>query len=179
MRAVDAVMMTLREAAAEAGMACSTLCRLVQRTVEFGQVACVSRATYHRDRELHPAFQQTIRLLYSRPTKLSIQAITEHVELKQVASRLRQDTGRTFALPSYDQVRRYIHTLKQEPKVRKERGEERGVRRERESPFSFALSIPAPAQLAKGSMSIPWNSTWSRKMVSPLPAAFMLLCLYA
>jgi putative transposase len=151
MRAVDAVMngATLREAAAEASMAYSTLCRLVQRTVEFGQVACVPRATYHRDRELHPAFQQTIRLLYSRPTKLSIQAITEHVELKQVASRLRQDTGRIFALPSYDQVRRYIHTLNQEPKVRKERGEERGVRRERQSPFSFALSIPAPAQLAQ------------------------------
>jgi hypothetical protein len=130
-------------------MACSTLCRLVQRTVEFGQVACVPRATYHRERELHPAFQHTIRLLYSRPTKLSIQAITEHVELKKVASRLQQDTGMAFALPSYDQVRRYIHTLQQEPKVRKERGEERGVRRERQSPLSFALSIPAPAQLAQ------------------------------
>src|SRR5258708_20501817 len=56
-------------------MARSTLCRLVQRTVEFGQLACVPRATYHRERELHPAFQQTIRLLYSRPTKLSIHAI--------------------------------------------------------------------------------------------------------
>ena len=43
----------------------------------------------------------------------------------------------------------YIHTLKQEPKVRKERGQERGVRRDRQSPFSFALSIPAPAQLAQ------------------------------
>lgn len=93
---------TLREAATEASMAYSTLSRLVRRTIEFGQVACVPRATYHRDRELHPAFQQTIRLLYSRPTKLSIQAITEHIELKQVASRLRQDTGETFALPSYD-----------------------------------------------------------------------------
>src|SRR2546430_7627860 len=140
---------TVREAAAAAGMGRSTLGRLVQRTVEFGQVACVPRATYHREREVHPAFQQTIRLLYSRPTKLSIQAITEHVELKQVASRLRQDTGRAFALPSYDQVRRYIPTLQQEPKVRKERGEERGVRRERQSPLSFALSIPAPAQLAQ------------------------------
>ncbi|TMC90596.1 MAG: hypothetical protein E6J11_21245, partial [Chloroflexi bacterium] len=108
-----------------------------------------NRATYHREREVHPAFQQTIRLLYSRPTKLSIQAITEHVELKKVASRLQQDTGMAFALPSYDQVRRYIHTLQQEPKVRKERGEERGVRRERQSPLSFALSIPAPAQLAQ------------------------------
>jgi hypothetical protein len=101
---------------------------------------------------------------------------TPHVELKKVASRLQQDSGMAFALPSYDQVRRSIHTLQQEPKVRKERDEERGVRRERESPFSFALSIPAPAQLAKGAMSIPWNSTWSRKTVSPLPVAFMLPC---
>ena len=77
LRAVEAVKngATLHEAAAAAGMGCSTLCRLVQRTVEFGQVACVPRATYHRERELHLAFQQTIRLLYSRPTKLSIQAI--------------------------------------------------------------------------------------------------------
>src|SRR6266516_1922313 len=88
---------------------------------------------------------------------------TPHGELKQVASRLRQDTGRAFALPSYDQVRRSIQTLQQEPKVRKERGEERGVRRERQSPLSFALSIPAPAQLAQGSMSIPWNTKCSRK----------------
>jgi transposase len=151
LRAVEAVRngATLREAAAAAGMGRSTLGRLVQRTVEFGQVACVPRATYHRERELHPAFQQTIRLLYSRPTNLSIQGITEHVELKQVAARLRQDTGMAFALPSYDQVRRYIQTLQQEPKVRKERGEERGVRRERQSSLSFALSIPAPAQLAQ------------------------------
>lgn len=150
-RAVEAVRhgATLREAAAAAGMGRSTLGRLVQRTVEFGQVACVPRATYHRERELHPAFQHTIRLLYSRPTKLSIQAITEHIELKQVALRVRQDTGMACALPSYDQVRRYIHALQQEPKVRQERGEERGVRRERQSPFSFALSIPAPAQLAQ------------------------------
>jgi transposase len=137
---------TLREAAEAAGMGRSTLGRLVRRTVELGQVACVPRATYHREREVHPAFQQTIRLLYSRPTKLSIQAITEHVELKQVASRLRQDTAMAFALPSYDQVRRYIQTLQQEPKVRKECGEERGVRRERQSPLSFALSIPGPGR---------------------------------
>jgi transposase len=151
LHAVEAVRngATLREAAGAAGMGRSTLGRLVQRTGEFGQLACVPRATYHREREVHPAFQQTIRLLYSRPTQLSIQAITEHVELKQVASRLRQDTGMAFALPSYDQVRRYIQTLQQEPKVRKERGEERGVRRERQSPLSFALSIPAPAQLAQ------------------------------
>jgi hypothetical protein len=54
-----------------------------------------------------------------------------------------------IALPSYDQVRRYIQTFNQEPKIRQARGEERGTRRERQSPLSFALSIPAPAQLTQ------------------------------
>jgi transposase len=151
LHAVEAVLngATQQEVAEAAGMGRSTLSRLVQRTVEFGQVACVSHATYHREPELHPAFQQTIRLLYSRPTKLSIQAITEHVEIKQVASRLQQDTAMAYTLPSYDQVRRCIHKLKLEPKVSQARGGEKGPRRERQSPLSFALSIPAPAQLAQ------------------------------
>jgi hypothetical protein len=76
MRAVEAVLngATVREAAAAAGMGRSTLGRLVQRTVEYGQLACVPHATYHRERKMHPAFQQAIRLLYSRPTKLSMRA---------------------------------------------------------------------------------------------------------
>src|SRR2546425_2794745 len=151
MRAVEAVRngATVREAAAAAGMGRSTLGRLVQRTVEFGQLACVPHATYRRERKMHPAFQQAIRLLYSRPTQLSIRAIAEHVELKHVASRLRAETGTAILLPTYDQVRKYIDTLKQEPKVRQARGGEKGPRRERQSPSSFALSIPAPAQLAQ------------------------------
>jgi len=151
LRAVEAVLngATLREAAAAAGMGRSTLGRLVQRTVEFGQLACVPHATYRRERKMHPAFQQAIRLLYSRPTQLSIRAIAEHVELKHVASRLRAETGTAILLPTYDQVRKYIDTLKQEPKVRQARGGEKGPRRERQSPSSFALSIPAPAQLAQ------------------------------
>src|SRR5260221_645459 len=117
--AVEAVLAgaTVRDAAAAAGMGRSTLGRLVQRTRQFGQIACVPRATYSRERKLHPAFQQTIRLLYSRPTKLSMRAIAEHVELKHVASRLQQDIGMAIALPSYDQVRKYIQTVKQEPKI--------------------------------------------------------------
>jgi hypothetical protein len=75
-----------------------------------------------------------------------------------VASRLRAETGTAILLPTYDQVRKYIDTLKQEPKVRQARGGEKGPRRERQSPSSFALSIPAPAQLAKGAMSTQWNS---------------------
>jgi putative transposase len=151
LRAVEAVLAgaTIRDTAAAAGMGRSTLGRLVQRTRAFGQVACVPRATYHRERKMHPAFQQTIRLLYSRPTKLSMRAIAEHVELKHVASRLRADTGMAIALPTYDQVRKYIDTLKQEPKVRQARGEEKGRERSRQSPSSFVLSIPAPAQLAQ------------------------------
>ena len=98
---------------------------------------------------MHPAFQQAIRLLYSRPTKLSMHAIAEHVELRQVATRLRTETGTAIPLPTYDQVRKYIDVLKQEPSVQKEKGGEKGPRRERQSPFSFALSIPAPAQLAQ------------------------------
>jgi hypothetical protein len=87
-----------------------------------------------------------------------MRAIAEHVELKHVASRLQQDTGTAIVLPTYDQVRKYIQTLKQDPKVRQARGEEKGSRRERQSPSSFALSIPAPAQLAKGAMNTVWNS---------------------
>jgi transposase len=150
-RAVEAVLngTPLREAATASGMGRSTLSRLVHRTVAFGQVACVPHATYHRERNMHPAFQQAIRLLYSRPTKLSMRAIAEHVELKHVATRLQQETGTALLLPTYDQVRKYIDVLKQEPRVQKERGGEKGPRRERQSPFSFALSIPAPAQLAQ------------------------------
>ncbi len=151
LRAVEAVLngTALREAAMEAGMGRSTLSRLVHRTVEFGQVACVPHATYHRERNMYPAFQQAIRLLYSRPTKLSMRAIAEHIELKHVASRLRTETGTAILLPTYDQVRKYVDVLKQEPRVQKERGGEKGSRRERQSPFSFALSIPAPAQLVQ------------------------------
>jgi len=150
-RAVEAVLngVALREAAQASGMGRSTLSRLVHRTVEFGQVACVPHATYHRERKMHPAFQQAIRLLYSRPTKLSMRAIAEHVELKHVATRLQQEIGTAILLPTYDQVRKYIAVLKQEPMVQKERGGEKGSRRERQSPFSFALSIPAPAQLVQ------------------------------
>jgi hypothetical protein len=96
-----------------------------------------------RERALHPAFQQVIHLLYTRPSRLS------HAELKRVAARLQQDTGTAIALPSYDQVRAYVRTLKQEPKVRQAREALPRPGRDRQSPRSFALSIPAPAQLVQ------------------------------
>src|SRR5260370_37120241 len=106
------------------------------------------RPTIENGSSIQP-FEPPIRLLYSRPTKLSIQAVTEHVELKQIASRLQAETGTALPLPSYGQVWDYILTLKQEPAVQKERGEVQGPPRSRQSPLSFALSIPAPAQLAQ------------------------------
>ena len=46
-----------RQVAQRYGMHPFTLARLEQRVQQFGQIACVPHATYHRDRELHPAFE--------------------------------------------------------------------------------------------------------------------------
>ncbi len=45
-------------------------------------------ATYTRQPALHPAFQECIRRLYLLPTRLSMAAIHEHTELRQVVTRL-------------------------------------------------------------------------------------------
>jgi hypothetical protein len=76
-------------------------------------------------------------------------AIAEHADLKRVAKRLQEDTGTTISLPSYRQVHDYVQVLKQEPQVLRVREHMRGPLRDRQSPRSFALSIPAPAQLAQ------------------------------
>src|SRR5437588_1867843 len=151
LRAVETVLAgaSVVETAKALQIAHSTLSRLVRRTRELGAIACVPYATYSRERALHPAFQEAIRLLYTRPTRLSLRAIVEHAELVRVAKRLQEDTGTAITLPSYDQVRAYVKTLKQEPQVRAARGEAGGPRRERQSPRSFALSVPAAAQLAQ------------------------------
>jgi transposase len=161
LRAVEPVLAgaSVVETAKALQIAHSTLSRLVRRTRELGAIACVPYATYSRERALHPAFQEAIRLLYTRPTRLSLRAIAEHAELLRVAKRLQEDTGTAITLPSYDQIRAYVKTLTQEPQVRAARGEVRGPQRERQSPRSFALSVPAPTQLAKGWMSIAWSFT--------------------
>jgi hypothetical protein len=112
-----------------------------------------------REREMHPAFQEVIRRLYLLPTKLSLTAIHEHADLVRAAKRVQEDTGRAPSLPSYKQVRSFVRVLKQEPQVLRAREQMRSSVRDRQSPRSFVLSIPAPAQLAKGSMNIAWSST--------------------
>ena len=54
------------------GMATSNLSRLVRRTHDLGQIACVPYATYHRERAVHPALQDLIRKLYTRPIRPTV-----------------------------------------------------------------------------------------------------------
>jgi transposase len=131
--------------AAESGIPRSTLSRLVKLTREQGSIACVPHGRYTRQPTLHPAFQECIRRLYLLPTRLSMTAIHEHLELQQVATRLSQETGSPVNLPSYDQVRRAVHRLKSEPELVALREGTPTLPRTRQSPHSFALSIPAPA----------------------------------
>ncbi len=134
LRAVEAVLAgaSVVETARETQIARSTLSRLVQRTRTLGVLACVPHATYRRERELHPAFQEVIRRLYLLPTKLSMTAIAEHAELKRTARRVQEDTGTAIPLPSYRQVHDYVQVLKQEPQVHRLREQ-----------------VPGPAQLAQ------------------------------
>jgi hypothetical protein len=74
--------------AAESGIPRSTLGRLVRRTREMGQIACVPLGSYARKTTMHPAFHKCIRRLYLLPTRLSMTAIQEHTEMRQVATRL-------------------------------------------------------------------------------------------
>lgn len=148
LRAVEAVLAgaSLTETARDMQIALSTLSRLVQRTRTLG----VPHGTSSRERELHPAFQEVIRRLYLLPTKLSMTAIAEHADIRRTARRVQEDTRTAIPLPTYEHVRGYVQLLKQEPQVRRSREHAKGPLRGRQSPHSFVLSIPAPAQLAQG-----------------------------
>jgi transposase len=151
LRAVELVLARASQnrVAKDAGIPRSTLGRLVRRTRERGQLACVPHGSYAQRITLHPAFCECIRRLYLLPTQLSMAAIHEHAELKAVATRLSAETGTTVKVPSYDQVRREIHRLRKEPELVAMRERTKPVPRERSSPQSFALSIPAPALLCQ------------------------------
>lgn len=147
LRAVEAVLAgaQVSSTAKASHMAPSTLSRLVQRTRELGAIACVPYGSRTRKVAYHPAFQECIRRLYLLPTKLSITAIHEHTEMRALAQRLSEETGEAVALPSYDQVRKEVHRLKGQPELVAMREGTKALPHERQSPQSFALSIPAPA----------------------------------
>jgi hypothetical protein len=98
---------------------------------------------------MHPAFQECIRRLYLLPTQLSMTAIHEHMEMRQVAERLQASMGTPVTLPSYDQVRREIHRLSREPDLVAVRERAKSLPRARSSPESFVLSIPSPELLTQ------------------------------
>src|SRR6266705_902874 len=117
LRAVELVLggATQTSVAAKEGIPRSTLGRLVRRTRERGQIACVPHGSYARKTALHPAFQACIRRLYLLPTRLSMTAICEHLEMHRVATHLAEDTGKPVKLPSYKQVRTAVQRLQREP----------------------------------------------------------------
>ncbi len=98
---------------------------------------------------MHPAFQECIRRLYLLPTRLSMTAIAEHTEMRQVATRLSKETEATIKLPSYKQVRTEINRLKMEPDLVAVREQAKSLPRPRSSPESFVLSIPSPVLLTQ------------------------------
>ncbi len=151
LRAVEQVLAGASQTriAKESGISRTTLLRVVKRTRELGQIACVPHGSYRRATRLHPAFQECIRRLYLLPTRLSMVAIQEHIEMQQVARRLSVETGTTVKPPSYKQVRTEVHRLKMEPALVAVREQAKSVPRARESPESFVLSIPAPALLTQ------------------------------
>ena len=151
LRAVSQVLAgaTQTSVAAKEGIPRSTLGRLVRRTRERGQIACVPHGSYRRATQLHPAFQECIRRLFLLPTRLSMTAIREHTEMQHVAARLSAHQGSPVTLPSYKQVRTEVHRLKLEPALVAMREGATAVARPHESAESFVLSIPAPALLTQ------------------------------
>ena len=151
LRAVEQVLAgaTLRRVAEKEGIPPSTLSRLVSRTRERGQIACVPHGSYRRATSLHPAFAEGIRRLFGLPTRLTMKAISEHTEMQQIAARLSKETGTTVTLPSYKQVRTAVQHLKLDPDLMAMREGAKSVARPRESAESFVLSIPAPALLTQ------------------------------
>lgn len=151
LRAVSQVLAgaTQTSVAEKEGIPRSTLGRLVRRTRERGQIACVPHGSYRRATQLHPAFQECIRRLFLLPTRLSMTAIREHTDMQHVAARLSAHQGSPVKLPSYKQVRTEVNRLKLEPELVAMREGAKSVARPRESAESFVLSIPAPALLTQ------------------------------
>src|SRR5947209_10292259 len=119
LRAVEQVLAgaTQSSVAEKEGIPRSTFSRLMSRTRQRGQIACVPHGSYRRASTLHPAFAECIRRLFLLPTRLSMSAIREHTEMQQVAARLSRETGTSVKLPSYKQVRTEVKRLKMEPEL--------------------------------------------------------------
>lgn len=139
----------LRHAAKAHDMAPSTLSRLVHRTKEWGQIACVPHQAYHRDYSLHPEFQQLIRKLYTHRMRPTMMAIAEDVRLKRLAAELSEREGTLVKTPTYRQVQYFLKGIAQEAPVADARSGLKHSPRERMSAQSFVLSIAYPAHICQ------------------------------
>src|SRR5712692_6181405 len=127
----------------------STLSRLVRRTKELGQIACVPYGTYHRERALHPELQQVIRQLYTQPIRPSVMAVYEDIEIKQVAEELSEREHKQISAPTYKQVWCFLKEISQQTPVIDARSGLKHLPHERMSPKSFVLSIASPALICQ------------------------------
>lgn len=131
------------------GMGVSTLSRLVRRTKKLGQMACAPYATYHRDRALHPELQELIRKLYTQPIRPTVMAVSEDVQLKQMASALTAREHTLIPTPTYYQVWAFLKEISLDKTVIDARSGFKHLPPERTSPKSFVLSIASPALLCQ------------------------------
>lgn len=139
----------LQSVAEQCALSVSTLGRLVQRTKELGQIACVPYGTYHRDRILRPEFQQLIRKLYTHPMRPTVMAVYEDVRLKRLAEELSEREGKLVQLPTYRQVWSFLREISKEAKVTEARSGLKHPPHERMSSQSFVLSISSPALICQ------------------------------
>jgi transposase len=145
--AVTAVLTGMRvsRVARASGMGISTLSRLVRRTRDLGQIACVPYATYQRARTVHPELQQLIRQLYTEPIRPTVRAVAEDVRLKHLAAALSEREHRPLPPPTYSQVYAFIQAIAEEAPVVAARSGLKHAPPERMSPKSYVLSIASPA----------------------------------
>ncbi len=139
----------LRRVACAQGMAPATLSRLVQRTKELGQIACVPHGAYHRERALRPEFQALIRKLYTQRMRPTMMAVYEDVRLKRLADELSARDGALVQTPTYRQVQHFLGTIARESQVAEARSGLTHPPRERLSPSSFVLSVAYPAHMCQ------------------------------
>ena len=148
--------------AKEHNMATSTLSRLVQRTKELGQIACVPHGSYHRDCALRCEFQQLICKLYTHPLRPTVMAVYEDARITRLAEELSKREGTVVCSPSYWQVWKFLKVISHEASVKEARSGLKHPLRERMSLHSFVLSIAYPALICQGFISL------SSFMIRPL-----------
>jgi len=125
------------------------LARLEQRVQQFGQRACVPYATYHRDRALHPELQQLIRKLYTQPIRPTVMAISEDIQLKQLAEELSEREHQQIPTPPYHQIWHFLKEISGESSIMDARSGLKHLPHEHTSPTSFVLSIASPALICQ------------------------------